>query len=139
MKDEISKSQKDKNILMSDQSTGNFDSYYEDHITSIIRRAEKEGQFDPVKGQKLTMDTDLSYNPEKQLNKVLKDSGMVPRWMELGKEIDGLKKELAMYKDEYNIKRTIHTINKKVMDYNLSAPRTAQKAGISLENYLRSK
>ncbi|MFD1737740.1 DUF1992 domain-containing protein [Bacillus salitolerans] len=135
-KDEIGSREKAKNIMMSDQSTSNFTWFYEDHITSIVRRAEKEGQFDEIKGKELNTDYDLSYNPDKQLNKVLKDNEVLPRWVELGREIDRLKSDLAFYKDEYNIKRTIQAINKKVMDYNLCAPRTSQKAGIHLESYL---
>ncbi len=131
--------QKAKNIMMGDQSTGRFQWEYEDHITSIIRRAEGEGQFDSVKGQKMNFDDDLSYNPDKKLNKVLKDNGMLPKWMELRKEIESLKADLSIFTDEGNVRKTIEKINKKVMDHNLCCPRTSQIGGISLEQYLEKR
>ncbi|WP_026692357.1 DUF1992 domain-containing protein [Peribacillus kribbensis] len=135
--DEMRKNQTAKNIAMGDQSISKFTWDYEDHITSIVRRAEREGQFETVKGKGMALDPDLTYNPERQLNKVLKDNGFLPRWVELGREIDHLKHELTLFDDTYNIERTIKSINKKVMDHNMSCPRTAQKSGIRLEDYLR--
>jgi hypothetical protein len=134
--DQAEKRNKEQNILMGDQSTSRFNWYYEDHITSIVRRAEKEGQFDEVKGKKIKFDSDLNYKPEKALNKVLKDNGVLPKWMELQKEIKGLKVDLEIFNDAANIKRTVDIINKKVMDHNLCCPRTSQLGGINLQNYL---
>ncbi|PLT28827.1 J-domain-containing protein [Peribacillus deserti] len=132
-------SERAKRIAMGDQSTSQFNWYYEDHITSIVRRAEREGQFDLIKGKDLVLDPDMAYNPDKQFNKVLKDNGILPRWVELSREIDHLKQELRMFDDRYNIERSVKMINKKVMDYNLGCPSTAQKSGIRLEDYLRDK
>ncbi len=131
--------QKAKNILMGDQSTGRFQWEYEDHITSIVRRAEGQGQFDGIKGKEITFDSELSYNPERQLNKVLKDNHILPQWLQLQKEIMSLKADLELFHDVGNIRRTVEQINKKVMDHNLCCPRTSQLAGIHLETYLEKK
>lgn len=111
--------------------------FYEDHITSIVRRAEQEGRFDELKGKKLVLDGDLSYNPDKQFNNVLRNNHVLPKWIELGKEIDQLKEELKGYENKYNIKRTIEAINKKVINYNLICPPTAQKSGIRFDDYMK--
>ncbi|WP_421384929.1 DUF1992 domain-containing protein [Bacillus salacetis] len=137
--DHAEKNQKAKNIMMGDQSTSRFNWYYEDHITSIVRRAENEGQFEGIKGKKIQFDSDLNYNPEKALNKVLKDNGVLPKWMELKKEIESLKQDLEIFNDAANIKRTVDQINKKVMDHNLCCPRTSQLGGINLQNYLSKR
>ncbi|RIW38442.1 DUF1992 domain-containing protein [Bacillus salacetis] len=137
--EQFEKRNKAENIMMGDQSTSRFDQYYEDHITSIVRRAEKEGQFEGVKGKTIQFDSDMAYNPEKALNKVLKDNGVLPRWMELKKEIESLRKDLEIFNDEANIKKTIDLINKKVMDHNLSCPRTSHLGGINLQSYLNKR
>lgn len=126
-----------KEILMKDERR---EGYYEDHITQIVRRAEREGAFDHVKGKPLEFDDDsLAYNPEKRLNKVMKDNNILPKWIQLSKEIEQLKEELALYTNEYNIKMTIEKINKKVFEHNFACPPTAQKRKLRLEDYLKPK
>lgn len=126
-----------KEILMKDEDTG---WYYEDHISAIIKRAEKEGAFDDLKGKGKPLkfdDNDLSYNPDRQLNKILKENNILPNWVKLGKEIDQLKEEVKSYTVEYNIKKTIEEINKKITSYNLSCPPSVQKRKVQLDDYLK--
>jgi hypothetical protein len=128
---------KKQTILMKDEVSNNhFEWTYEDHISTIIKRAEEEGQFDNIKGKKLQLDGDLTYNPEKQFNKMMKNNNVLPPWVELGKEIDQLKEELKTYTQPYNIKRTVAEINKKVLNHNISCPRPSQKTMVKEEDYL---
>ncbi|WP_257347520.1 DUF1992 domain-containing protein [Pseudalkalibacillus decolorationis] len=130
--DELSKEQQKRDILMQDEF------HYQDHIGEIIRRAEKEGAFDNLKGKgkPLQLDGDLTYNPERQLNKTLKENNLLPPWIQLDKEIEKRKAELSEYKNEYNIRKSVEEINKKIFNYNLSCPRPAQKRMLKLEDYL---
>jgi hypothetical protein len=136
-KDNIDKQNQKKEILMKDEKS---EWYYEDHITQIVRKAEREGAFDHVKGKPLVFDDDdLVYNPEKRLHKVMKDNNILPKWIQLSKEIEQLKEELTLYTNEYNIRNTIEKINKKVFEHNFSCPPTAQKRKVKIEDYLKSK
>ncbi|MBY6036445.1 DUF1992 domain-containing protein [Fictibacillus nanhaiensis] len=125
-----------REILMKDEQTNAW--FYEDHITAIVKRAQKEGAFDDLEGmgKPLSIDEDLVYNPEKRLHKVMNDNNVLPNWVKLGKEIDVLKEELKMYAVEYNIKKTVETINQKVFHHNLTCPPTAQRMKVKLEDVL---
>ncbi|WP_349408872.1 DUF1992 domain-containing protein [Pseudalkalibacillus sp. SCS-8] len=111
---------------------------YQDLIGDIIKRSEKEGAFEHLKGkgkpQKL--DGDLSYNPDRLLNKILKDNNVLPSWIQMDKEIEKRKAELAGYSNEYNIRKSIEEINKKIFNYNLSCPPSAQKPKLKFQDYL---
>ncbi|WP_243522255.1 DUF1992 domain-containing protein [Bacillus pseudomycoides] len=124
---DIDKALKKQEILVKDEKVWSYT--YEDHISSIIKRAEKSGAFDdlPGKGKPLNIDKNLSYNPEKQLYKTLKDNHVLPRWIELSKEIDHLKEKLKEITDSEETVKLIETINKKVSEHNLLCPPTAQK------------
>ncbi|WNB90723.1 DUF1992 domain-containing protein [Bacillus sp. NEB1478] len=135
-KPSINKELQKREILMKDEQTTGF--FYEDHITAIVNRARKEGAFDDLEGlgKPLNIDMDLQYNPEKRLQKVMKDNNILPNWVKLGKEIDVLKEELKSYTVEYNIKKTVEVINQKVFQHNLSCPPTAQRMKVKLEDVL---
>lgn len=126
-----------REILMKDEQTNAW--YYEDYITAIVNRARKEGAFDDLEGmgKPLNIDEDLVYNPEKRLHKVMKDNNVLPNWVKLGKEIDVLKEELKSYTVEYNIKKTVESINQKVFQHNLTCPPTAQRMKVNLEDVLK--
>jgi Domain of unknown function (DUF1992) len=121
-------------ILMKDEKKWSHN--YEDHLTSIIKRTESDSSIDHLKGKPLNLDTNQSYNLEKQMYKTMKDNHILPPWIELGKEIDVLKAELKDCKDETRIRELVEDINKKVRNHNLSCPYPAQKAGVRLEWYL---
>lgn len=135
--DNVEKQVQKKEILMKDEKSEWF---YEDHITQIVRQAEREGAFDHVKGKPLNFEDDsLAYNPDRMLHKVMKDNNILPKWIQLSKEIEQLKEELTWYSNEYNIRTTIEKINKKVIEHNLSCPPTAQKRKVKLEDHLKPK
>jgi ribosomal protein L39E len=135
-KPSLEKELKQREILMKDEQTNAW--FYEDHITAIVNRARKEGAFDDLEGlgKPLNLDEDLTYNPEKRLHKVMKDNNILPSWVKLGQEIDVLKEELKTYTVEFNIKKTVETINQKVFQYNLTCPPSAQRMKINLEDVL---
>ncbi len=81
----------------------------------------------PGKGKPLNLDKDLSYNPEKQLYRTLKNNHVLPRWIELSKEIDDLKEKLKENTNTAEAANLIRTINKKVLEHNLLCPPSAQK------------
>jgi hypothetical protein len=136
-KPSFEKEMQKREILMKDEQTNGW--FYEDHITAIVNRARKEGAFDDLvgMGKPLNIDEDLVYNPEKRLHKVMKDNNVLPNWVKLGKEIDVLKEELKSYTVEYNIKKTVETINQKVFQHNLTCPSSAQRMKVNLKDVLK--
>ncbi|WJE25541.1 DUF1992 domain-containing protein [Bacillus cereus] len=137
--DELDKKLKKQEILVKDEKVWSFT--YEDHISSIVKQAEKKGAFNdlPGKGKPLNLDKDLSYNPEKQLYRTLANNHVLPRWIELSKEIDDLKEKLKENTNTAEAKNTaeaadlIRTINKKVIEYNLLCPPSAQKMRVKTD------
>jgi hypothetical protein len=59
-------------------------------IDRMIREAQERGQFDnlPGKGQPLDLDDDALTDPEWRLaNRVLKNAGFAPDWIEMDREV----------------------------------------------------
>lgn len=101
---------------------------YTDHMSAIIKKAEKDGHFDnlPGKGKPLNLGTDYFKPPEKQLYKTLKDNHILPRWVELANEIDQLKEDISTL-DGKEKRKIIKQANKKIKDYNYACPPSLQK------------
>lgn len=101
---------------------------YTDHMSEIIKKAEREGHFDdlPGKGKPLNLGRDYMNPPEKQLYKTLKDNNILPRWVELANEIDRLKEELHAVEGKERRKQ-IKEINKQIKAYNYACPSSLQK------------
>jgi len=131
--DELDKNLKKQEILVKDEKVWSYT--YEDHISSIVKEAEKKGSFDnlPGKGKPLNLDKDLSYNPEKQLYRTLKNNHVLPRWIEISKEIDDLKERLKENTNTTEAADLIRTINKKVLEHNLICPPSAQKTRVKTD------
>lgn len=105
---------------------------YKDHMSEIIKKAEREGHFDdlPGKGKPLDLGQDYMNPAEKQLYKTMKDNHILPRWIELGNEIDGLKENLSTL-DTKEKRKIIKEINKKTKEYNLACPPSLQRNRVS--------
>lgn len=131
--DELDKNLKKQEILVKDEKVWSFT--YEDHISSIIKQAEKKGVFNdlPGKGKPLNLDKELSYNPEKQLYRTLKNNHVLPKWIELSKEIDVLKETLKETTNSAEAANLIRIINKKVSEHNLICPPSAQKTRVKTD------
>ena len=106
--------------------------HYKDHMTEIIKKAEREGHFDdlPGKGKPLNLGQDYMNPAEKQLYKTMKDNHILPRWIELGNEIDVLKENLHML-DKKEKRKRIKEINKKTKEYNMGCPPSLQRNKVS--------
>ncbi|WP_449354297.1 DnaJ family domain-containing protein [Virgibacillus natechei] len=106
--------------------------HYSDHMSEIIKKAEREGHFDdlPGKGKPLRLGQDYMNPPEKQLYKTLKDNHFVPRWVELANEIDHLKEELYAVEGKERRKK-VKEINKQIKAYNDTCPPSLQKNKIT--------
>nr|WP_239544423.1 DUF1992 domain-containing protein [Virgibacillus halotolerans] len=101
-------------------------------MSEIIKKAEREGHFDdlPGKGKPLDLGQDYMNPAEKQLYKTMKDNHILPRWIELGNEIDGLKENLSTL-DTKEKRKVIKEINKKTKEYNLACPPSLQRNRVS--------
>ncbi|MBY7142774.1 DUF1992 domain-containing protein [Virgibacillus sp. NKC19-3] len=101
---------------------------YTDHMSEIIKKAEREGHFDdlPGKGKPLKHDQNYMNPSEKQLYKTLKDNHFLPRWVELANEIDRLKEELRPLQGKERRKK-INKINKQIKAHNGACPPSLQK------------
>lgn len=108
---------------------------YKDHLSEIIEQAEKDGHFDdlPGKGKPLELGRQASNPYEAQLYKTMKDNHVLPRWIELGKEIDHLKEVISTYTDKKKKRKAIKEINKKIKEYNYICPPSLQKMKVSLD------
>ena len=119
-----------------------------------ILAALKAGDFDNLKGKGKPLSLeDNPFEPEDQrlANKILKDAGFSPPWMELWQEIESEIINLryqsfsvyeSIYPEKTKFKHTlgerIKSINRKIMDYNLSVPLTAfQRPILDLENEIK--
>ncbi|PGO21569.1 enterochelin esterase [Bacillus cereus] len=131
--EELDKKLKKQEILVKDEKVWSYT--YEDHISSIVKEAEKKGSFDnlPGKGKPLNLDNDLSYNPEKQLYRTLKNNHVLPRWIELSKEINDLKERIKENTNTAEAADLIRIINKKVLEHNLLCPPSAQKTRVKTD------
>lgn len=105
---------------------------YKDHLSEIIKKAERDGHFDdlPGKGKPLQLGQDYMNPAEKQLYKTLKDNHILPRWIELGNEIEILKEEIHTL-DGKELRKKVKEANKKIKEYNLACPPSLQRNRIS--------
>ncbi|RLL43699.1 GNAT family N-acetyltransferase [Oceanobacillus piezotolerans] len=102
---------------------------YHDHLTEMVKKAEKDGQFDflPGKGKPLKLEQEyLANSGEKQLYKTMKDNHVLPNWVKLSKEIEQLKEEIKHVQGSQR-RRKLKEINKKIKDYNYACPTSLQK------------
>lgn len=103
---------------------------YTDHMSAIIKNAEKDGHFDDLPGKGKPLDLGRQYlNPhEAQLYKTLKDNHILPHWVELAKEIEALKQQLTTTTERKDQRKLVKKINKQIKKYNTVCPPTLQKS-----------
>lgn len=125
-----------------------------DLVGVMISQAMAKGEFDNLEGYGKPLDlADMPYDPDgvHMALKILKDNGFAPYWIELGKEIDALRKKLdkevedfkkytqmvlsekrssgAMQRFEQKkhsfysqVRNHLEEISQKILDYNLQCP-----------------
>lgn len=101
---------------------------YTDHMSEIVKKAEREGHFDdlPGKGKPLKLGRDYFNPAEKQLYKTMKDNHVLPHWIELGNKIDLMKEELSPLEGK-DRRGEIKAINKMIKEFNLTCPPSLQR------------
>jgi hypothetical protein len=94
----------------------------EKHVEKMIREAMERGEFDnlPGRGQPIDL-SDYFAAPEDMRigHKLLKDANIVPEELELLKEAETLKTELARCSTEEEKRKIRRAIDEKLLKYNL--------------------
>jgi hypothetical protein len=92
-----------------------------------IREAMDEGAFDRLEGQGKPLD--LSENPfedpsERMANRLLKNNGLVPGWIEEAKEIAAESRRLRAQGEltTDDLRSRASTLNRRILAFNLKAP-----------------
>ncbi|MEQ8174621.1 MAG: DnaJ family domain-containing protein [Syntrophomonadaceae bacterium] len=125
-----------------------------DLVGTMLKKAMQQGEFDNLEGAGKPLDLEGDpFEPDElhMVHKILKDNGYAPYWIELGKEIDGLKARLNREVDSfkqytrmvfsekrsraalrrYELKKNdfyagswerLNEISRKILDYNLHCP-----------------
>ncbi|MDY0407597.1 DnaJ family domain-containing protein [Virgibacillus soli] len=119
---------REKNSEREDDSEISASLQYTDHMTAIIRQAEADGHFTdlPGKGKPLNLGREYMNPSEAQLYKTMKDNHVLPRWVEVGKEIEQLINDLEGLEGK-EMQRKLKQINKKIKEYNGICPPMLQK------------
>jgi hypothetical protein len=91
-------------------------------VEKKIREAMENGEFDNLAGSGQPLDlSDYFATPEDHRigHKLLKDANIVPEELELLREAEALKAELARCSNEEERRRVRKTIEEKLLKYNL--------------------
>ncbi|NLG99035.1 MAG: DUF1992 domain-containing protein [Chloroflexi bacterium] len=117
---------------------------FEGHIDKIIREAQKVGAFDnlPGKGRPIQWEDESGVPEEMRLaNRLLKNNGFAPDWIEMGRQLDAeyrlLREELEQARERRAAGRLsqseweqaaravadkIRALNRRVIGYNIRTP-----------------
>ena len=109
---------------------------YNDLIGDILKKHEKEGGMDnlPSSGEPLSREY-FSGDTFQHFQRIAKDAGYKPYWLELQHEIsEDILNLKEIYKDNrtQNIEKELKKINEKIFEYNKTCPPPMQKAPITL-------
>lgn len=109
---------------------------YNDLIGDILKKHEKEGGMDnlPGSGEPLSREY-FSGDTFQHFQRIAKDAGYKPYWLELQHEIsEDILNLKEIYKDNrtQNIEKELKKINEKIFEYNKTCPPPMQKAPITL-------
>lgn len=110
---------------------------YNDLIGDILKRHEKEGGMDNIagKGEPLSREY-LSGDTFQHFQRIAKDAGYKPYWLELQHEIrDDVLTLLETYSGILTpeIEKELNKINEKVFKYNQNCPGPMQKSPVTLD------
>jgi hypothetical protein len=106
----------------------------EDLISELFRQSSEKGDLDnlPGKGKPLQLDDDSEAAPEdRMVNRFMKSNNILPKWVELSKQIEAETDELKLIKEPSALDEKRRQINKKIDDYNLLCPPSLQKRRLS--------
>lgn len=114
-----------------------FQEPYNDLMGDIIKKHAEEGGMDNLagKGKPLSQDY-FSGDTLQHFQRIAKDAGYKPHWLNLQQEI---REDVLFLADRYeaditvDLEERLEEINKKISKYNRSCPRPMQKGPVSLE------
>lgn len=115
----------------------NFQEPYNDLMGDIIKKHAEEGGMDnlPGKGKPLSQEY-FSGDTFQHFQRIAKDAGYKPHWLNLQQEI---REDVHLLADFYEANITVdledrlEKINEKVYKYNRLCPRPMQKGPVSLD------
>lgn len=99
-------------------------------IEKMIREAMEKGEFDNLQGSGQPIDlTEYFATPEdvRLGYKLLKDANIVPEELELLKEVEALRAQLAACADEEEKRRLRRAIDDRLLKYNLLKERQKRR------------
>ncbi|MBO8157305.1 MAG: DUF1992 domain-containing protein [Bacillaceae bacterium] len=101
----------------------------QDLMSSIVRDAEKRGLFEdlPGKGRPIASEQPGESSYEGALYRTLKHNQVLPKWVQLNKEISALKENLGELEPGKERRQMVKAINKKIRSYNMVCPPPLQK------------
>ncbi|MGA9997259.1 MAG: DUF1992 domain-containing protein [Pyrinomonadaceae bacterium] len=95
---------------------------YESMIEQMIREAMERGEFDNLKGEGEPVDLNTYFAAPEDWRigfSLMKNAGVVPEEMELLKEVNAMKQELSVCKDEEERRKLKKRIDETMLKYNL--------------------
>lgn len=95
---------------------------YESMIEQMIREAMERGEFDNLKGEGEPVDLNAYFAAPEDWRmgfSLMKNAGVVPEEIELLKEVDAMKRELAACQDEEERRKLRKRIDGTMLKYNL--------------------
>ena len=99
-------------------------------VEKMIREAMEKGEFDNLAGSGKPLDlSDYFATPEDVRigHKLLKDANIIPEELELRREVETLKEELARCSTEEEKRQVRKKINEKLLKYNLLRERNMRR------------
>jgi hypothetical protein len=99
-------------------------------VEKMIREAMEKGEFDNLRGSGQPLDlSDYFAAPEDMRIgfKLLKDANIIPEELELRREVEALKDELARCSTEEEKRKLRKTINERLLKYNLLKERNMRR------------
>jgi hypothetical protein len=98
----------------------------EKFVEDQIKKAMADGEFDNLSGKGKPIDLDAYFQTPEHLRicySILKNSSFVPEEIQMLKEIEALREQLASCSDEAQKNRLSKTIGEKVLSFNLTMER----------------
>lgn len=113
------------------RGTARYMASFDDLIEEQIRKAREKGAFDNLEGHGKPLNLyENPYEPPemRMVFKILKDNGMAPPWVEIGKEVDAMIEKL--WQDVDKFQTYVRVIGEG------ASPRTIQRLEKRAENFL---
>lgn len=111
---------------------------YNDLIGDILKEYTKKGGMDNLPGQGKPLSQEyFSGDTFQHFQRIAKDAGYKPHWLNLQHEIRNEVIEIAaihVADSTTDLESRIESINEKVFEYNKSCPPPMQKGSVSLRN-----